>query len=292
MRAIGEIGAAYALGVAATLVLWRGVRGVFGARVFERRNYRDQPLPTAVGLLLPLVVGTVVGAHVAVVDVSRVISGSKLDGWDALVEPGRLVVAIAVAFGFLGLVDDLGGAGESGGFSGHLRALREGRVTTGFVKLAGGAFLALAILGDGLPAGRLGHLRDAALVCVAANLGNLFDRAPGRVNKVGQLAFVVLVVATRSPRLVPIALVMGAAGALLGGDLREQFMLGDAGSNVIGAVVGVGVVLTTTETQRWIVLAVLLALNLASEAVSFTKVIDAVPPLAALDRLGSPHRSR
>ena len=67
-------------------------------------------------------------------------------------------------------------------------------------------------------------------------------------------------------------------------------MLGDAGSNVIGAVLGVGMVLSVTETQRWILLVVVLALNLSSEVVSFTKVIDSVGVLRRLDRLGSPYR--
>ncbi|MEI2654630.1 MAG: hypothetical protein V9G12_21215 [Microthrixaceae bacterium] len=67
-------------------------------------------------------------------------------------------------------------------------------------------------------------------------------------------------------------------------------MLGDAGSNVIGAVLGFGAVVATTPTQRWIVLVVLLALNVSSEFVSFSRIIDAVGPLRALDRLGSPHR--
>ena len=47
-------------------------------------------------------------------------------------------------FGLLGLLDDLLGAGGDQGFAGHLRALVQGRVTTGMIKLIGGAALALA----------------------------------------------------------------------------------------------------------------------------------------------------
>jgi UDP-N-acetylmuramyl pentapeptide phosphotransferase/UDP-N-acetylglucosamine-1-phosphate transferase len=261
--------------------------------VFQRHNYRDHSLPTAVGLLLPVVAATVVGVHVVLFDVWRSTMGASASGWGVLSTFGPVTVELAVAFAFLGLLDDLGGLGESGGFSGHLKALAEGRVTTGLIKMVGGPLLALTILaGASAQAGRIGYLRDAALVCLAANLANLFDRAPGRVNKVGQLAFVVLALATLNARLVPVAVVMGAAAALLGPDLRETFMLGDSGSNVIGVVLGFGAVVTTTESQRWIVLVVLLALNVASEFVSFTKVIESVAPLRAFDRLGSPHRPR
>ena len=57
------------------------------------------------------------------------------------------------------------------------------------------------------------------------------------------------------------------------------------------ALLGFGAVMTVGSGCRWIVLGVLLALNLASEVVSFSQVIDATPPLRWLDRLGSPHRS-
>jgi len=284
--------AAYAVGFVVTLGLWQGSRRIFEGYVFQRHNYRDHVLPTAVGLLLPLTLAAVVGVHVVVFDVWRSAVGPGSTGWGALGAYGPVTLELAVAFAFLGLLDDLGGMGESGGFRGHLKALVEGRITTGLIKMVGGPFLALAILsGFSGQAGRVGYLRDAALVCLAANLANLFDRAPARVNKVGHLAFVVLALATTQPRLVPVAVVLGACGALLGPDLREAMMLGDAGSNVIGSVLGFGVVVSTTETQRWIVLVVLLALNASSEVASFSKVIDAVAPLRALDRFGSPHRT-
>lgn len=284
-----EIVAGAALGFLVGSVLWRAGRRIFEGYVFQRHNYRDHTLPTATGLLLPLAAAVVVGVHVAVFDVGRSL-WSPGNGWGVLAVYGPVTLELALGFSFLGLLDDLGGLGESGGFSGHLKALLEGRITTGLVKMLGGPLIALAVLSADAPSGRVGYLRDAAVVCLAANLANLFDRAPGRVNKVGQLAFVVLALSTTSPRLVPVAVVMGAAAALLGPDLREVMMLGDAGSNVIGAVVGFGVVVATTETQRWILLVVLAALNASSELVSFSRVIDAVGPLRSLDRMGSPYR--
>ena len=72
-------------------------------------------------------------------------------------------------------------------------------------------------------------------------------------------------------------------------------MLGDAGSNVIGAVLGLAVVLECTALTRTVVLVVLGALTLASEFISFSRVIERVPPLRRLDELGrgaSDHRKR
>jgi hypothetical protein len=95
------------------------------------------------------------------------------------------------------------------------------------------------------------------------------------------------VVATQAPPdLAGVALVMGAAAALLVPDLREDLMLGDVGANVVGGVLGLALVLSTAPAVRTVALVVVAALNLASEAISFSKVIDATPPLRALDRAG------
>jgi len=80
--------------------------------------------------------------------------------------------------------------------------------------------------------------------------------------------------------------VVGAAAGLLPADLGERRMLGDTGANLLGAVLGLAVVLETSRPVRTGVLLALVLLNLASERVSFTKVIDATPGLRHLDRLG------
>ena len=80
--------------------------------------------------------------------------------------------------------------------------------------------------------------------------------------------------------------VVGAAAGLLPADLGERLMLGDTGANLLGAVLGLAVVLETSRPVRTVVLIVLIVLNLASERVSFSAVIDRTPGLRQLDRLG------
>jgi hypothetical protein len=80
--------------------------------------------------------------------------------------------------------------------------------------------------------------------------------------------------------------VAGAAAAMLLDDLHERLMLGDTGANALGAALGLGVVLSCSFRTCAVTLAVVAGLNLASELVSFSRVIDAVPPLRALDRAG------
>jgi UDP-GlcNAc:undecaprenyl-phosphate/decaprenyl-phosphate GlcNAc-1-phosphate transferase len=274
------VAGAFVLGLLAAAALWVLSAATFGGAVFQRENFRGRSLPTAVGIIVALVV-LATDAVVAVVAAA----GAEPDA--AAIDGLRLTTFTALGFGLLGLLDDLGGAGESGGFAAHLRALAEGRLTTGAIKLFGGAAVAVVVVATREPdsVGRV--LADGALVALAANLGNLFDRAPGRTIKVTLVAFVVLVLAVGAEReLAGVALAVGAGAGLLTADLRERLMLGDAGANVLGAVLGLGVVITCSPGVRTVVLVLVAALNLASEWVSFSRVIAAAPPLRAADRWG------
>ena len=63
-------------------------------------------------------------------------------------------------------------------------------------------------------------------------------------------------------------------------------MLGDTGANVLGAVLGLALVLAAAPSTRVAVAAVLLVANLVSEVVSFSRLIERVAPLRAFDALG------
>jgi UDP-GlcNAc:undecaprenyl-phosphate/decaprenyl-phosphate GlcNAc-1-phosphate transferase len=274
------VAGAFVVGLLAAAGLWVLAAAAFGGVVFQRENFRGRLLPTAVGIIVTLVV-------LATDAVVSVIAAAGAEPDAGAVEGLRLTTITALGFGLLGLLDDLGGAGESGGFAAHLHALAEGRLTTGAIKLFGGAAVAIVVVATREPDSIGRVLADGALVALAANLGNLFDRAPGRTIKVTLVAFLVLVLAVGAQReLAGVALAVGAGAGLLTADLRERLMLGDAGANVLGAVLGLGVVLTCSPGVRTIVLVLVALLNLASEWVSFSRVIAGAPPLRAADRWG------
>jgi UDP-N-acetylmuramyl pentapeptide phosphotransferase/UDP-N-acetylglucosamine-1-phosphate transferase len=276
---------AFVVGVLTVRFLRTVSADILASPALERTNYRGHVLPTAGGLFIIF--------SVLLIDAGRSVLGAIGVGSESGLTQARLAVLFAVfGFGFLGLVDDLTAHGEDRGFKGHLGALREGRVTTGLLKLVGGAAIAVVIVATpGFKSGRT-LIVDAALIALAANLGNLLDRAPGRTIKFGLVAYVPIAIAIgTTPIGIAAAPVMGAALGLLPDDLRERLMLGDTGANVIGAVLGLAVVLGSRESIRIAVMLVLLAVNVAAELVSFSRVIDAVPPLRWFDRLGSrrPH---
>ncbi len=269
-----------ALGLVAGRVLLGLLQPALSAPLFARTNHRGVAVPTAAGLVVA-VAALGVEAALALADAARLTDLTTSGGVRVL------TLSAVLGFGLLGLLDDLAGSGLDGrGFRGHLRALAGGRLTTGGLKLLGGMALAVTVVAP--LGGRIGPVVvDALLVALAANLGNLFDRAPGRTTKVAVVAALVLALATGlDEELLGVAVVIGAALALLAADLGERLMLGDTGANAIGAALGFGVVITTSSSTRVVVALTLGALNLASEAVSFSRVIDRTGPLRVLDRWG------
>lgn len=275
-----DLAVGVAVGFLAGRAIWLASRPWFDQPALARPNYRGRYIPVAVGLVVPIAL--------FLVEAGRAVAGAAGVGKTPAIGGARLLTLAAVTgFCLLGAIDDVAGSGDYRGFRGHLAALAAGHFTTGLFKLLGGAAVALVVAsplaGDSL--GRL--LADASLIALCANLGNLLDRGPGRTTKAGLAAFVVLAVfASARATLSGVAVVMGAAAALLSDDLRERLMLGDAGANALGAALGLGVVMATGAGTRTTVLIVVAVLNAVGEVVSFTKVIEALPPLRALDQLG------
>ena len=269
---------AFGLGAAGGALAWPMLARVFSAPLFLRTNVRGADVPVAVGMVLPVVL-LAAGASLVLLDAGDLVQ----------VPQGALAVSVlaAAGFGLLGLFDDLAGDREAQGFRGHLSALRSRQLTTGAVKLFGGGALAVLVAAPTARERFWVLLADAALIALSANLANLFDRAPGRLAKVSLLAAVpIVVVAGIDPDLAGPAVVLGTLVALLVPDLRERLMLGDTGANVLGATLALAVVLTTAPSTRVVVLVVVAALNLLSERVSFSRVIQQVGPLRWFDGLG------
>ncbi|WP_241038599.1 hypothetical protein [Blastococcus litoris] len=197
---------------------------------------------------------------------------------------------VGTVSGAVGAYDDLAGArpeqARDKGLAGHLAALRAGRVSAGAVKVAGiGAAAAVAAVLTRRPgaSGLVDGVITTGLVAGTANLVNLLDLRPGRAGKAGAL---VAAAGLGGPAGTMVAGPLGATAATLPDDLGEKVMLGDAGANALGALLGLRLAAIPGRGARAGLLAGVVALTLASEKVSFTKVIEATPGLRELDRLG------
>lgn len=245
-----------ALGAA---LAWTGSRALAtcppgGAARWERSNFRGRPVSLRSGPALAVAVAL----------------SADL--------PLRAAAVASLGSAVVGAYDDSVRGRSVRGFRGHVGALRHGEITSGAVKIVGigvAGLVAAALTGGRCRDVLVDAVVDGLVVAASANLLNLLDVRPGRALKTGAVA--ALILAQPGPA--------AAAAALLPADLGEQTMLGDAGANALGAVLGLALVHRHPGRGR-AALAVLVAATAASEVVSYTTVIEAVPPLRWVDAVG------
>lgn len=232
-------------------------------------------------------------------------------------------VVASLGGGLAGYIDDVDqGAHDGGkvakGLKGHLGALAHGQVTTGVIKIAGigaSALAASALVGSKATSvgGKAADLAlNTVLIAGTANLANLLDLRPGRALKATVLVATPLSYFSCAAAKAPASGASGAASAtpaapasasgasaqrlLASGlnaaaitalveDLQETTMLGDTGANAAGALLGTSLAANDSWKLRLGTTLGVVGLILASEKVSFSKVIAANPALNWLDQL-------
>ena len=232
-------------------------------------------------------------------------------------------VVASLGGGVAGYIDDVDqGAHDGGkvakGLKGHLGALAHGQVTTGVIKIAGigaSALAASALVGSKATSvgGKVADLAvNTVLIAGTANLANLLDLRPGRALKATVLVAAPLSYFSCAAAKTPASGASGAASAtpaapasaspasaqrlLASGlnaaaitalveDLQETIMLGDTGANAAGALLGTSLAANDSWKLRLGTTLGVVGLILASEKVSFSKVIAANPALNWLDQL-------
>jgi hypothetical protein len=165
----------------------------------------------------------------------------------------------------LGFLDDAWG-GDERGFSAHLRA----GTTTGVLKLAGIPLVGLL---------RTRSVSGALFFALSANFLNQLDTRPGRCLKTFLLGSFLLRKSTAGGAV-------RLAVLLLPYDLRERVMLGDAGSNALGAVLGLKSVGCLHGWRRWTAIGTLAGLTLLGERTSLGALVERTPGLRQVDQLG------
>ena len=238
-------------------------------------NFRGERIPQSFGIVilvwsLPMILLLGKSAH---------LPDLRIFSW---------LIALA-GFGLLGLLDDFRGDKQIKGLRGHFRAaFTERRFTTGFIKAIGGGGLALWLGLLHFPHVPAEALLAGALIALSANAINLFDLRPGRAGAVflfcaaGLLSLNWL---NKDSGALCLLLVTVPTVLVYLRDRRALAMMGDTGSNPLGACIGLALVEQPFLSLRVFALVLLIALHILAERVSITKLIERFALLRALDRL-------
>ncbi|MGB0888844.1 MAG: hypothetical protein ACPGWS_01050 [Solirubrobacterales bacterium] len=262
------------------------IRGLLEAG-FVRSNYAGREVAVPIGLLLPLAAFAALGVAAPL---DRLVDDDVLGGAGLA---GAMLYVVGVCL--LGVIDDLLGTpaieGDLGrkdprGLRGHAKAALGGGFSTGAVKAIGALGLAAFAIGLIVP-GDWEYLLAIALVVVTTNLFNLLDLRPGRALKVFLVLIIGLALGTWTlDPLWTMGVFVGSLPVLAYYDLGERGMLGDTGSNAIGAIAGIWMVLVLDTTAQAVALAVVFLITLYGEFRSISQMIDRTPMLRWLDLLG------
>lgn len=264
-----------------SLVLFPLLKRLLSQAGHYQENYRGHPALLSVGILF-IVVSIFYQSAVTLLFRNKFLAAGNA----SLIGTNLFILVLGV--GLLGLIDDFFGETGVGGFRGHLGALFKGRLTTGMLKAIGGgllAFLVSAGLQSSLEWAPL--VINALIIALTINTFNLLDLRPGRALKIFFPLFLLsLVFSLGHPFWFFSIIFLAAALVVFPSDLAGQTMLGDVGSNVLGAVIGLALVLLLGFTAKLVILFILVALHLVSEQRSLSELIESVPLLRWLDELG------
>jgi UDP-GlcNAc:undecaprenyl-phosphate/decaprenyl-phosphate GlcNAc-1-phosphate transferase len=247
---------------------------------FVRQNYRGAEVAFPAGI------GIVAAGLVALIPLALI---DELGGSNVFRPDSGTVLAYVLAVALLGLLDDLVGSARDDmprGWRGHARATMRGGFSTGALKAAGSLGVALFVLsGRGVSAGE--YLLSVALLVLATNFFNLLDLRPGRSAKALILLGAGLTIGSSDVHpLWTVGLFAGPVLVVLPFDLGERAMLGDTGSNVVGAIAGLWLVLTLSTLGQAIALGLIAIATVYGEFRSISELIERAPILRQIDSLG------
>jgi len=248
----------------------------FLRKYLSKENFRGRKVPVGSGLVLVVTFLCAIAFYV-------VFSEKQVVEFSDWLRPLMILIS---AMGILGFIDDMFGSRDVGGFKGHLRELFRGRVTTGIIKAAGGGIVCL-VIARFFSMNLFALMANGLLMALFANIFNLLDLRPGRALKVFLiLGIVIFVFSFRNPFWSLSAIFLGVYIILLWADLSESCMLGDVGSNILGATIGFCFVVNFSWLVNLAALILLSLVHIYAEGHSITELIENTPVLRNLDELG------
>ncbi len=267
-------------------------------QLFVRLNFKGYDVTlTGFAVVLIYALAGCAGTWAAMWGHSRFLPWVQINGF----------IVATIGFGLLGTIDDLFGNREAGGFRGHFKQLLTHRkITTGVIKVFGGGIVglyagySLAIwifdthrslfggLVSPLTEGVITLILYGVFIALSANTANLLDLRPGRCVSTAIVVLTMIYVAAVVQGQTIIeeltAMQLGCLLLFYLFDRNGKVMLGDCGSNTIGAALAVCWICVLTRWEIAIAVVLLVAFQIWCEKHSLSRFIESKPILRALDR--------
>lgn len=256
----------------ATIASIPAMRMLVGLSRLTRTNFQGKQIPCGFGFA---VVMAAVPVYITMLLVRGLDFRAVLFGFTLM------------AFGTLGLFDDIYGTREAGGFVGHLGLLKKGRVSTGLIKAVVGGLLGLVVGGFVSGFALADTLINGLLITLFANLLNLLDLRPGRAVSCYWIGVLVLLLARHEKSQIWLSLLPTflPAAVITALDRSAKVMIGDAGSNALGALLGLSIACEASLISKIIMIVLVSGIHVYSEAHSISELIERHRALRSVDRL-------
>lgn len=235
-------------------------------------NYKKEEIPSSMGLLFIIVQITTI-----------VLINFYLNKNNNII---MLYLVGFVLIGLVGLLDDIIGDEKIKGFRGHIKSFFKGKLTTGGLKAGIGLLISL-LISLYISNSFIEAVINILLVALFTNMINLFDLRPGRASKVFIIIAIILMFTSLNSNFnFMLFSFFGILIRYLPMDLKAKSMMGDIGSNTLGFTLGSYCVFTHNLKGKIIYLIFLIILQMSSEFISFSKIIEKNKFLNFLDELG------
>ena len=165
-----------------------------------------------------------------------------------------------------------------------MKIILKGGLSTGGIKLITAVFLGM-LLSYYYYSFTMQWLIYTLVFLLFINFINLMDLRPGRAIKVFLFSVVMLALTGRLNNIWIFLSIITATLFYIKGEMREQYMLGDTGANLLGGILGFYAIRTVPPASAFIIASILLLIQIAAEYYSISKIIRAIPFLRYIDEL-------
>lgn len=270
---IGLLTAAFLITRTLTLVFIR----ILTEAGFVRPNYRGELIPLGMGIVFYISLAIVIG-------IGKVV--------DLFNQEVYIFLFSAAVMAIFGLIDDIFGSRTDTGLVGHFMTLIiKGQATTGALKAMAGVFCAVLVSVELIPVNGafniVPFMVNILVISLSINAVNLLDLRPGRAGKGFLIISLFLLIAgVENPGVTYLAVILGSIAAFMPFDLSSRVMMGDAGSNTLGFILGFTAVFLTEWPYKSVYLIFLVFLHLLTEKYSLTRIIEKNKFLNYIDMIG------